>query len=63
MTTTSGKPGISVGDELTTPEQLSQGNSLTWLGSPSYPDTSSLLLQSGDYLLLQPGGNILLQAA
>lgn len=63
MTTTSGKPGISVGDELTTPEQLSQGNKLTWLGSPTYPDTSALLLQSGDHLLLQNDGKILLQAA
>jgi hypothetical protein len=63
MTTTSGKPGVSIGNELTVPDQLSPGNKLTWLGAHNFPDTSSLLLQSGDYLLLQPGGKILLQAA
>lgn len=63
MTTTSGKPGVSIGNELTIPEQLSQGNNLTWLGAPSYLDASALLLQSGDYILLQSGGKILLQAA
>jgi hypothetical protein len=63
MTTTSGKPGVSIGNELTVHEQLSQGNNLTWLGVSNFPDTSSLLLQGGDYILLQSGGKILLQAA
>ena len=63
MTTTSGKPGISIGEELTIPDQLSPGNGLTWLGAHGYPGTDALLLQTGDYLLLQNGGKILLQAA
>lgn len=63
MTTTSGKPGISIGDELTTPEQLSPGDRLTFSGFRDYPGTDALLLQTGDYLLLQNGGKILLQAA
>lgn len=63
MTTTSGKPGISIDNELTIPDQLSPGNGLTWLGAHDYPGTDALLLQTNFYLLLQSGGKILLQAA
>ena len=63
MTTTSGKPGISIAEELTIPDQLSPGNRLTWLGAHGYPTGYFLLLQTGDYLLLQQGGKIELEAA
>lgn len=63
MANTSGKDGLSIGKELTIPDQLSQGHGLSWLGAHEYPSTDTLLLQTGDKLLLQSGGKILLEVA
>lgn len=63
MTTTSGKQGLSVGNELSDPDGYSLGNRLTFTGFHEPATGNFLLLQTGDRLLLQTGGKIILEAA
>lgn len=63
MTTTSGKQGLSVGNELSDPDGYSLGHRLTFESFHEPAGITFLLLQTGDYILLQAGGKIILQAA
>lgn len=61
MGTDSGEGGFSIGDELSTLTQLSPGHRLSFLEFANPISSSALLLQSGDYLLLQNDGHLLLE--
>jgi hypothetical protein len=64
MGMTSGKQGLSIGNELSDPDGYSLDNQLTFIEFHKPNDgNESLLLQTGDYVLLQAGGKITLEAA
>jgi hypothetical protein len=58
----SGEGGCSIGNELSTLNQLTLSNRLTFTQFLDPVSTDALLLQSGDYLLLQNDGHLLLEA-
>jgi hypothetical protein len=63
MTTTSGRDGLSIGNELSDPDGLSLSHRLTFTAFHEPKVGDYLLLQTGDYLLLQNNGKIILEAA
>jgi len=58
----SGEGGYSIGNELSTLNQLTLSNRLTFKQFLDPVSTDALLLQSGDFLLLQNDGHLLLEA-
>lgn len=56
----SGEGGYSIGNELELLTDLSIGNRLSFTRFPQPATADALLLQSGDYLLLQNNGHLLL---
>lgn len=56
----SGEGGYSIGNELELLTDLSIGHRLSFIRFPQPPTADALLLQSGDYLLLQNNGHLLL---
>ena len=56
----SGEGGYSIGNELELLTDLSIGHRLSFTRFPQPPTSDALLLQSGDYLLLQNNGHLLL---
>lgn len=63
MGTTSGEDGLSIGDKLSDPDGYSLGHRLTFVQFHNNDGNNFLLLQTGDYILLQNGGKIILEAA
>lgn len=60
MGTDSGEGGYSIGNELELLTDLSMGNRLSFIRFPQPVTSDALLLQSGDYLLLQDNSHLLL---
>lgn len=60
MGNNSGEGGYSIGNELELKTDLTLKNQLTFVRFPHTASSNALLLQSGDYLLLQNNGHLLL---
>lgn len=63
MGMTSGRQGLSIGNELSDPDGYSLGDKITFINFYEPVSGDFLLLQTGDYILLQTGGRIILEAA